>query len=196
MADHVLHGFQIAERHLVEAADRFTEAFQILRISARRDRRQRAPVERAFEGDDAPAFRRAVDVMIAPRRLDRPFAGFRARVAEEHLVRERDLDEPLGQRLLSRDPIEVRRVPELAGLLGQRRDEPGMRMPQSIHRDAGRKVEIGVTGFRIEPGPFTSCEDKVLPGVRTHHGSGRGTSARIGPDRHWSHARLCHRGSP
>ena len=61
--------------------------------------------------------------MIAPRRLDRGLARLGAGIAEEHLVGERHGDQPLGQPLLALDAVEVGGVPELAGLLGQRRDE-------------------------------------------------------------------------
>ena len=54
-----LDRFKIAERHLVEAFDLRSKAFEIFLLSARRDGRQRAPVKRAFERDQAVALRRA-----------------------------------------------------------------------------------------------------------------------------------------
>ena len=124
-------GGKIAERHLIEALDGGPEAFQVFRVAAGGDGGQRAAMEGAVEGDDAPALRVAADEVIAARGLDRRLAGFRARIAEEHLVGERRGDQPLGQPLLALDPIEVGRVPELAGLLGQRGDEARMRMAQA-----------------------------------------------------------------
>ncbi len=82
--------------------------------------------------------------MIAPRGLDRALAGLGAGIAEEHLVGEGHRDEPLRQPLLPFDAIEVRRVPQLAGLLGQRRDEARVRMPERVDGDAGGEIEIPV----------------------------------------------------
>ena len=56
-ADRRLDRLEIAERHLVEAFERRPEAFEIFRIAAGRERRQRAAVEGALEGDDAVALR-------------------------------------------------------------------------------------------------------------------------------------------
>ena len=45
----------IAERHLIEAGRLGAEAFEIFLLAAGGDRRQRAAVEGAFEGDDVEA---------------------------------------------------------------------------------------------------------------------------------------------
>ena len=50
----------VAERDLVEAIDLGTEAFEIFLLPACGDGRQRAAVERAFEGNDAKALGLAV----------------------------------------------------------------------------------------------------------------------------------------
>ena len=62
-ADRRLDRLEVAERHLVEAVDRRAEAFEIFLLAAGRERRQRAAVERALEGDDAVALGLAVDRM-------------------------------------------------------------------------------------------------------------------------------------
>ena len=82
--------------------------------------------------------------MIAPRRLDCGLARLGAGIAEEHLVGERRGDQPLGQPLLPLDAIEVGGVPELAGLLGQRRDEARMRVPKHVDGNARGEVEVAV----------------------------------------------------
>ena len=58
--DRRLERLAVAERHLVEALDLRAEAFEIFRLAAGGDRRERAAVEGALEGDDAEALRRAV----------------------------------------------------------------------------------------------------------------------------------------
>ena len=69
-SDQLLGGVDVVEGDLVEAVDLGAETFEIFRLAAGRDRRQRAAVEGAFEGDGAEALRMAVDIVIAARRLD------------------------------------------------------------------------------------------------------------------------------
>ena len=149
-----------------------TEAFQILGVAGGRDGRQRAAVEGAFEGDDAPALRLAAHIVIAPGRLDRGLAGFRARIAEEDAVGERRRDEPLRQPLLVGDAIEVGGVPELLRLLGQGRDEPGVRMTQNVDRDARGEVEIALARF-------ASPAKRLRPARRRDPGGYRSPSRRV-----------------
>jgi hypothetical protein len=153
---------------VVEAFDRRSETFEVFRVAAGGDGRQRAPVEGAAESDDAPALRVAGDEMIAPRRLDGGFARLGAGIAEEYLVGERRADEPLRQPLLPLDAIEVGRVPELAGLLGQCRDEARVGVPQNVDRDAGSEIEIPVARGRDQPRALAPLEDEVLAPVRAH----------------------------
>ena len=87
-----------------------------------------------------------VHVVIAPRQLDGAFAGLGARVAEEHLVGERHLAQPLGQPLLAGDAVEVGAVPELAGLLGERGDQLGMGVAQRVDGDAAAEIQIALAG--------------------------------------------------
>ena len=54
-ADRLLHGFEIAMRHLVKTVHRRAETFEIFCGAGGGERRQRAAVEGAFEGDDAIA---------------------------------------------------------------------------------------------------------------------------------------------
>ena len=56
--DRRLSAFEIAEGDLVEAFDLRSEAFEIFLLPAGGERRQRAAMKGAFEGDDAEALRR------------------------------------------------------------------------------------------------------------------------------------------
>ena len=60
-SDQLLGGVDVVEGDLVEAVDLRAEAFEIFRLAAGGDRRQRAAVEGAFEGDGAEALGMAVD---------------------------------------------------------------------------------------------------------------------------------------
>src|SRR5687768_8234230 len=126
----------VAERHLIEALDLRSEAFEVLRLAPCRDRRQRAAVEGALERDDAEALRRAVHIMVAPRRLDRAFDRFDARIGEEDPIREGGAEKPAAERALAFDLEDVRDVPQLFRLRLQRRDEMRMRMAEHVDRDS------------------------------------------------------------
>ena len=117
--DRFLDRLEIGERHLVEAVDRRAEAFEIFLVAGRGDRRQRAAVEGAFEGDDAVALGLAVGELIFARHLDRAFDRLGAGVLEEHGVGKGRLAQPVGQPLAFRDAVQIRDVPELPRLLGR-----------------------------------------------------------------------------
>ena len=72
---------------------------------------------------DADLLRAEAIVRVAARELERRLVGLGARVAEEHALGERGVDEALRepQRRLVGEP--VRHVPERARLLGQRADQ-------------------------------------------------------------------------
>ena len=129
---------------------------------------------------EPPAFGPAVHVVIAPRQLDGALAGFRARIAEEHLVGERHLAQPLRQPLLSGDAIEVGGVPHLVGLLGQRIDQLGMRVAQRIDGNAAGEIQIAIAVGGDQPGAFAALEHEVGARVGGHHRR-RGTAdGRLG----------------
>ena len=121
-SDQLFGGVDVVEGDLVEAVGLRAEAFEIFRLAAGGDRRQRAAVERALEGDGAEALGIAVDVVVAARRLDGALHRLGAGIGEEHLVGEGRGDQPLGEAALAGNLVEVGDVPELAGLLGQRGD--------------------------------------------------------------------------
>ena len=102
---------RVAEPYKIEAGRRLTKAFKIFLVAGGGDGRERATVEGALEGDDAPALGPSVGEMIAPRQLDCAFARFRAGIAEEHLIGEGHGTEPLRQPLLADDAVEVGAMP-------------------------------------------------------------------------------------
>ena len=108
--------------------------------------------------------------MIAARDFNGAFAGFRARVAEEHALRKRQPHELLGHRLLALDPVEIRCVPQLPGLPHQRRNQTRVGMTQGIDRNAGAKIEIALARCGDQPRAFTAREHKILTGIGSHHG--------------------------
>ena len=115
-ADRLLHRLEIAERHLVEAFDHRAEAFEIFLLSARRERRERAAVERALEGDDAIALGLAVDRVELARGLDRAFHRLGAGIAEEDVVRKACGAQPVAELLLLGNAEQIGDVDRLVRL--------------------------------------------------------------------------------
>ena len=113
-ADRRLERLEVAERHLVEAFDLRPKAFEVFRLAAGGERRQRAAVEGALEGDDAKALGPAVHIVIAARRLDGAFDRLGAGIAEEHAVGEGRRDELLAELALAGNLEDVGDVPELS----------------------------------------------------------------------------------
>ncbi len=180
-ADRRARRIQVAERHLVEAVDLRAEAGQVLLLVARRDGRQRAPVEAAFEGDDPVAFRMAVMAMEFARGLDRAFQRLGAGIAEENLVGEGRGAKARGEPLLAGDIIEVRCVPELAGLLAQGADQMRVRMTEHRHGHARAEIQISLAAQCIESGSLASVEGNIGSGVcGQHRGHGQISSLLSG----------------
>ncbi|CDX33909.1 hypothetical protein MPLA_1690011 [Mesorhizobium sp. ORS 3359] len=172
--DRLFRGIDVVKCNLVEAFDLGPEALEIFVLAAGGDRRQRAAVERAFEGDDAKTLWMALDELIAPGRLDGAFQRLGARIGEEHLVGKGGIDQPLAQPALFRDFVEIGDVPELGGLFSERRDQMRMAVAQRIHRDAAREVEISLALVGDQPGPLPTvesqgCAGKGLVKRRTAH---------------------------
>ena len=175
----------IVEGHLIETIHLGAEPVDVLLLSTGRDGGQRAAVERAFEGHDAEPLGVAVRRLVLARHLDGGLVGFGPRIGEEDELRERRLDEALGQAFAARDLVEVRRVPELSALISQRRDEVGMRIAERRHRDATAEIEVTIAVLGDEPDTLAAIEDEI--GARIggqdmgRHGKRHASTPRI-PD--------------
>jgi hypothetical protein len=122
---------------------------------AAEERPWKAPWKVRISVRSAPRF-----VMVFPRHLHGKLAGLGARVGEEDGVGEGVLDQLVGQRLLLGDLVEIREVPDLVRLLGQRRDQLRVRMSQHVHRDARPEVEESAPVLLDQPGAFALHEVK------------------------------------
>src|SRR5205807_10633859 len=98
----LLHRLEIAERHLIEAIERRSKTFQIFGRSRRSQRRERSPVERAFEGDDAVTLRMALGGVMPARELDGAFQRLRAGIRKEHQIGKALLAQPACELLAVR----------------------------------------------------------------------------------------------
>ncbi len=156
--DRRLQRLAVAERHLVEALHLRAEALQVFLLAAGGERRQRAAVEGALEGDDAEALRRALGEMIAPRRLDGAFHRLGAGIAEEDAVGEGRIHQPLAERPLAGNLENVGDVPELVGLRLQRVDDVRVRVAEHVHRDAAHEVQVASAVGADEPRALAALE--------------------------------------
>ena len=159
--DGLLDRIEIAERDLVEALDRGAEAFEILLVAGRRDGRERAAVEGALEGDDAVALGLARRRLIFARHLDRAFERLGAGIREEHRVGKARLAQPIGQPLAFRNAVQIRDVPDLLGLLGERLDQMRMGMAERVDGDARGEIEVALAIGREQPSALAPLESEV-----------------------------------
>ncbi len=111
-------------------------------------------MERAREGDDLGPVGLALVVEILARHLDRQFACLGARVGEKHRIGKAERDQPVGQFLLLGDLVEVRGMPKLPRLFGQRRHQRGVRMAKRVHRNACAQIQKSAAVLFNQPGPF------------------------------------------
>ena len=166
---HVAHDVGVVERRVQVAGRRRAEAFEVLLVAGGRQRIQQAAVERRLEADQLVPLGLAVHVLILADQLDAALDRLGARVAEEHGVGERVLDQPLGQLLAVADAEQVRGVPKLLALLDQSLDQVGMAVAQRVDGDAGGKVDITSAVRRVEIGTLSAFEHDVLATVRRHN---------------------------
>ena len=175
------HRVHIAPRHEIETVDQGGEAGDVFLLLGGGDRRQRAAVEGALEGDDAVAEGIADLVEILANELEATLDRLDTGVGEEHRIGEARGGQALGQALLAGDVIEVRGVPQLARLLGERRDEGRMTVPEPGDRDTRREVEIRAPVRGDQESAIAPLERHVGPSVGRHNGRNHG--ALIQPPR-------------
>jgi hypothetical protein len=146
---------------LIEAFDHGAEALEILFLPAGGERRQRATVESAFEGDDTVTLRVATRRLIFARHLNRAFHRLGAGIAEEHHVGKARPAQAVGNTLGLRNLVKVGDVPHLLRLSVQRLDKFRVGMPQRIDGDAGGEIEIPIAVGRNQPNALASLKGKV-----------------------------------
>ena len=159
--DRLLHRLEIAERHLVEAVDHRAEAFEVFLLSAGRERRERAAMEGALEGDDAVAVGLAVHGVELARGLDRAFHRLGARIGEEHVIREALLAQAVGELLLLGHAEQVGDMDRLVRLRGDRGGDLRVRVTERVDGNAGGKIEIALAIGGGEPGALAVIEREI-----------------------------------
>ena len=159
--DLVAHRVHVAERNVIEPFHHRTEAVQIVFVAGGGERGQRAAMERALEADEPEAFRLAGVEHGAAHHLDHALVRLGARVAEEHAVGERRVDQPLRQTFRLRNAIQVGGVHHLGGLLGDRLDQMRMAVAQRGRGDARPEIQKSSPVDRPQPGAFAPLKGEV-----------------------------------
>ena len=168
MLGDLAHGVEVVERHAHEALHERLEAGLHLAAAGGGERGERAAMEGLLHDDDRRLGDVAVVAVLA-RDLDRGFRRLEARVAEEHLVEAGDLGDAVGRGLLVRNAPQVRGMDDPApDPLRQGPGQPGMRIAESVYRDAGERVEVLLALLVPEPDAFAAHEGDRLAGVGVH----------------------------
>ena len=148
------HRIDVAVRHVPHTGRHRLERCAFGGLAGQCERAHRASVERLLGRYDLwpPG---------APGDLERRLVGLGAGIAEERPT----LDTPPRQQRFGQldhrfVEIDVRGVSESGHLLGHRRDDAGVGMPQDVHRDPTEKVEILAT--------LHIGENRAEPGLQGH----------------------------
>ena len=160
----------VAKGNLIKARRYRAKALQIFLLAAGSNRRQRAPMESAFKGDNAETLRLAVGIVIFPGRFYGAFKGLGTGVREKGHVCEGQLCKAPSKLFTVRDRINIGGMPEFLGLFGQSLDQMGMGMPNRRHGNATAEIEVSLTINRVKPNAFSSLECKGSARVGRHHG--------------------------
>ena len=136
---------EVVERNLPEPARQRLERLLLLGLAGRRERGERAAVERAVRADHVVPLGTTVLLAVTPRELDRALVRLGAGVGEEHAsVAAEQRVEALGDARLHVVVIEVRDVQQRARLLGDRVGDFGVRVAERRDREPAEEVEVPV----------------------------------------------------
>ena len=131
----------VGGRHETHAGQERLERTAIAGFPRRRQRAERAAVKRTLESDDARPPRLAARVPAAARELQAGFHRLGPAVAEERPRQPRQRRQSPADLPLQGMEIEVGRVDQGAGLVGEGVRQPGMGVAQRRHPEAGHEVQ-------------------------------------------------------
>ena len=126
-------------------------------------------MESIFKGYDAALMRAEFIVRIFARQLQRRFVRFRAGVTEKDFFCESGVDQLLRQTQRRFVGITVAGMPEFRRLIIQRLPQRRVCMPQRIHRNPTRKVDILFALLIPQARAFPTYRNKSRRSVYRHH---------------------------
>ena len=147
--------------NVVKACWQRAEALMVVRLSRRRERRNRAAMEATQRRDDL-RFLRVERMRVFARDLDGALVRLRTGVAEERPVESRELHEFRCGICLRLCIVEVRAVDHLACLTADGLNERRIGMAEHIDGDAAEEVEVFVPIHIIGIGSFAVVENDLV----------------------------------
>ena len=148
----------IPKGQMTETGQQGREAFGHLLAASGGDTGRGAAMEAAVESYDHMPFRLAFVVPVLARHLDRQLAAFGTRVGEKHGVGKGGIDQLVRQLLLLRDLVEVRHMPQVLGLGGQRLGQGRVGVAKGVYRDPRTEVEKTSAVSLDQPAAFAFDE--------------------------------------
>ena len=133
-------------------------------------------MERAGRADHFLAVGVTIHEVVFARDFQRAFHCLGAGIAEKAGIREGIRHQAVGETLLLRDVVEVRDMPEFAGLLLNLGDQMRVRVAEGVRRDTAGEVEISSPIGAVQVGSFAALESDVDPPVSGHHRCNHETS--------------------
>ncbi len=160
-------GVVIIERHIDEAGQARTEAFQIGLVASGGHRGIGAAVEGALKTDDVYAFVVTLGGVIFARQLQSAFDRFRAGIGEEHLISEGGRTQFAGQFSLPWNGEDVGDMPQLLRLRGHGLDQDRIGVAQAVDGDALHEIEIFAARSVIKSAAFAALHLDRRPRIHT-----------------------------
>ena len=103
------------------------------------------------------------DELVAPRHLDGELDRFGAGIGEETGVGKGIGDQLPGQAFLPRHAVQIGGVPQFARLVGERLQQPGMGMTESVDRDSRPEIQVSLAILGEKVRALATDEGDIRP---------------------------------
>ena len=137
------HGRQVSKRHIAETLQHRPESLADFFLTGGGNRGHGPTVERAQRGENLVAPLTLIHPIFA-RQFNRSFVGLGPAVAKEHLVGKRMRTQQFGQTRLRNNMVQIGNMGKRRNLFLHGFDHRGVALPQVHHRQAGKKIQIGL----------------------------------------------------
>jgi hypothetical protein len=159
----------VAGRHEGHTGNERLERLAVMRVGGHRERPHRAAREAVFEGDELGAAAYALGEPVAAGELEAGLHGLGATVAEERAWQAGERRQPRRHLTLERVVVEVRRVQQRRGLLGDGARQSRVSVPEYRHANARHEVEIAAAVDVLDAAALAAYEHHRLPLVGLQH---------------------------
>ena len=160
---------QIAKGNMVETIRHRPEAGPVCRLVGGRQHAKCPPMERAGGAQDGGTVRLPPLIGGTARHLDGGFIGLGTGITEIDLIEAGQRRQLFRHPFLPRHPVQVRGVPQLAGLVAQRVDQRRMRMAKRVHGNTACAVKIALAIIGNQPAAIPANEGQIGAAIGFHH---------------------------